>query len=360
MSLRRSVMTLCLWFVLTLNPAAQDAPAGFIFPAINPESATYANNDLYYADTSGRLINLTDSVAESENAAVWLPGGEAIIFSRNRAVGETAEGQVISATDFWQMPIAADGTHGEAVLLFDLMDKAGPVRVDRWLLSPDASTLYLERYGGGDLSRFDLSEGELWYFTVPDDHLFASLVGLEDEGTVLIYSYAICPEQGACDTGYAAIELASGRIISPFEWDANVIFRSESAGVTARYADDPDDFTLAWDDQTAVTLTGMTPSLSPDGVQIAYGVWDNEKEVNSLWLLDLSTPDQPRQIIQSRSSFLKFPSWSLDGAWLAFFGQNGNRFTLNLRDNDTGVVQTVHQGGFFRSLAPVRWRPAPG
>jgi Tol biopolymer transport system component len=353
-------MTLCLWFVLALNTAAQDAPAGFIFPAINPESATYANNDLYYADTSGRVVNLTDSVAESENAAVWLPGGEAILFSRNRPVDETPDGYITSTTDFWRMPIAADGTPGEAVLLLDLMDEVGPIRADRWLLSPDADTLYIQRNSNGDLYRFDLNTGIFEYLTTPDDHESPYIIGLEDDGALLVYAYAICPEQGECGTGYAAIELDSGRVISPFEWDELVIFHAEASGVTARYTEESTGFTLIWDNQTTLVEGGVTPSLSPDGTQVVYGVWDDENEGGGIWLLERSSPNDPRLLIPARTSVPYYPSWSPDGGWLAFFGQSGSTFTLNVRDNDTGMVQTVHRGGFFGSLEPVQWRPAPG
>lgn len=360
MPFRRSVMTLCLWFVLALNTAAQDAPAGFIFPAINPESATYANNDLYYADTSGQVVNLTDSVAESENAAVWLPGGEAILFSRNRAVDETPDGYITSTTDFWRMPIAADGTPGEAVLLLDLMDEVGPVRADRWLLSPDADTLYIQRNNNGDLYRFDLNTGIFEYLITADDQKSPSIIGLEDNGSVLVYSYGICPEtDGMCETAYDSLDLMTG-VISAFEWDELVIFHAEHSGVSARYTEEPTGFTLEWDGQLTLVADGITPSLSPDGTRVAYGIWNNETESGGLWLLDRSSPNNPRLLIPAGSSVPMSPSWSPDGGWLAFFGQSGSTFTLNVCDNNTGMVQTLYQGGFFGSLEPVQWRPAPG
>lgn len=63
--------------------------------------------------------------------------------------------------------------------------------------------------------------------------------------------------------------------------------------------------------------TGLDPSLSPDGQQVAFSRWDIPR---GLWIKNIDGTDE-RQLIGE--NLIKSPTWSPDGRWLAFNQQRG-------------------------------------
>jgi len=100
-----------------------------------------------------------------------------------------------------------------------------------------------------------------------------------------------------------------------------------------------------WDD--------ITPSISPDGTQLAYssrqnGYWD-------LYILDLKTGQQTR--VTDTPEYEAAPTWSPDGKWLAFERYNGvslDIYIISLEEPNGQAIQLTDDAGIDRSPA---WSP---
>jgi len=100
-----------------------------------------------------------------------------------------------------------------------------------------------------------------------------------------------------------------------------------------------------WDD--------MTPSLSPDGMRLAYssrqnGYWD-------LYMLDLATGKKTR--LTDTPEYEAFPTWSPDGQWIAYEKYNGVSMDIYIQaldDPSSSPIQLTDDPGIDHAPA---WSP---
>lgn len=79
--------------------------------------------------------------------------------------------------------------------------------------------------------------------------------------------------------------------------------------------------------------SGIDPTLSPDGTQVAFARWGSG-EVGSLWIHDLATGEERHilgEILEAKS-----PTWSPDGSKIVVSFQHGGRRNIETQCKDPG------------------------
>lgn len=92
-----------------------------------------------------------------------------------------------------------------------------------------------------------------------------------------------------------------------------------------------------------------SPSISPDGRQVAFTIretnWEENAYETEIWVGDTAT-GQSRQVTNARKSSMQ-PSWSPDGAWLAFISdRDGKRqlYRIALRGGEAERLTNTEDG----------------
>src|SRR5262249_34342486 len=98
---------------------------------------------------------------------------------------------------------------------------------------------------------------------------------------------------------------------------------------------------------STVGTRGMhgNPSLSPDGTRVAFSKADLEKEVNDLWVMDLSG-GSPKQLTvgKSREFVTSAPVWSPNGSQLAYTALRDGTFSIYRRSvSGEGSEEVVYK-----------------
>lgn len=341
------------------------------FPRFSPDGSRIAfvgnydgGTDLYHISVNGGVAERTTFHPASESLCDWHPDGKTLVYSTNGFAGLSRQAQLFTISSTKPVPDQLPVPYGTN----------GAISADgKWLAYTPYSrdTRTWKRYRGGMAS-------DIWLFNL-EDKTSKQMTDFEGTDTLpmwhgqIVYYLSDAGEEHrlniwAYDTSNGEREQITKFADNDCKWPS-IGPGSDGEGEIV-LSNGPDLYVVNLKTKAAesvsVTIPGDRPKLRRQKIDAAdfidgYDVSPKGKRVvvsarGDIWTLPAKN-GSPRNITRSPKSRERYPMWSSDGQWVAYFSDATGEFELYVTQSDGRgeTRQLTKDGDCFRF--PGGWSP---